>query len=153
MEVPSPTVCLLDVLKLTECLADRVLSDHLLGRSARLDHIRLLAGVGLVLHDHEIAFPPLLNRALDLAVANCDARVDPVKQCRDYVTSPEFQAHHSSLSSRAYIEMLYNDYLGRSVEPAGLKIWGAEIDSGKLDRTSVAACIIDSVEFRNRFQA
>jgi hypothetical protein len=52
--------------------------------------------------------------------------------------------------SQAYLAVLYQGFLDRPIDPAGLSFWGGVLNSTGVDRAAVAADILQSQEFRGR---
>ena len=62
-----------------------------------------------------------------------------------FLSSTEYLAKFANLSDAAFVEMLYQNALGRTAEPAGLQHWTAAL-SGGATRAEVSVGIADSPE-------
>ncbi len=64
----------------------------------------------------------------------------------DFVTSPEFQATYGTLSNRTFVELLYNNVLGRDGDADGIAAFTAVLDGGA-ERSAVVIDFANSAEF------
>ncbi len=65
-----------------------------------------------------------------------------------FASSPEFASLYGSLSNAEFVELVYQNVLGRSPDSAGLSHWSAQLDSGALTRGGVMLGFSDSSEFK-----
>ena len=63
-----------------------------------------------------------------------------------FVNSLEFQTTYGALSDTEFVELLYNNVLGRSSDPAGLSSWRDALTDG-LSRADVVLGFSNSAEF------
>lgn len=67
----------------------------------------------------------------------------------------EFQATYGALNSEQFVELVYNNVLGRSPDQAGLDFWSEQLEAGTLTRGAVMTGFSEGTEFRtvllNRF--
>ncbi|MGJ8596101.1 DUF4214 domain-containing protein [Sulfitobacter sp.] len=66
-----------------------------------------------------------------------------------FVASQEFQNRYGSLNNGDFVELLYNNVLGRSSDAQGFANWVGALDSGSLSRAEVARGFTQSPEYRN----
>ncbi len=64
-----------------------------------------------------------------------------------FASSAEFQATYGSLSNRAFVELVYQNVLGRPGEASGIDFWTGELDAGRRTRGEVMVGFSESVEF------
>jgi serine protease len=65
--------------------------------------------------------------------------------------SPEFQQTYGTLSNSQFVELVYQNVLGRQADPDGLAFWTDELDSGRRSRGEVMIGFIDSPEFQGLY--
>ena len=63
-----------------------------------------------------------------------------------FVGSPEFQSRYGTLDDAGYVDLLYQNVLGRGPDAAGGSYWRGLLDSGAMDRGDVLAGFADSLE-------
>ena len=63
------------------------------------------------------------------------------------VSSPEFLQGQGKGTSDGFLDALYQDALGRSVDPNGRSTWGQQLSSG-VSPAAVAAAVLASTEYR-----
>ncbi|WP_336488153.1 DUF4214 domain-containing protein [Methylobacterium nigriterrae] len=73
------------------------------------------------------------------------ASLDAVAQA--FLTAPEVQAKTGSLTNAQYVDMIYENALGRHLEAAGLTYWTNQFEHGA-SRAAVALAIAESTEAR-----
>ena len=66
-----------------------------------------------------------------------------------FIGSAEFQATYGSLDSTAFVNLLYQNVLGREADPGGLDNWVFQLVGGA-SRASVTLGFTESAEFQNR---
>lgn len=64
--------------------------------------------------------------------------------------SDEYFATRAGSDHQAFLEAIYQVFLGRGVDPTGLKTWGAKLDDGSLSRTGVVSNVLKSSEYARR---
>ncbi len=69
-----------------------------------------------------------------------------------FSAAPEFRTLYGSLSNRAFVELIYQNILGRPGEAAGVAYWTAELDSHRRGRGSVMTGFSESPEYRTRMR-
>jgi hypothetical protein len=71
-----------------------------------------------------------------------------------FLTSPEFQMRYGAISNAAFIDLLYQNMLGRNPDPPGLAMWTDLLNRNRLTRAEVTHAFVTSPEFdlgtRNR---
>ncbi len=67
-----------------------------------------------------------------------------------FASSPEFAARYGSLSDRAFVELVYQNVLGRPGEAGGVDYWTAMLQQGALSRGGVMIGFSESAEMRGR---
>jgi uncharacterized delta-60 repeat protein len=60
--------------------------------------------------------------------------------------SPEFIARTGSLTSEAYVRSLYESFLGRAGDNAGVSFWTAELAAGRITRANLTVFFSESAE-------
>lgn len=66
-----------------------------------------------------------------------------------FVNSVEFQTTYGSTSNADFVNLLFENVLGRPPAEAGLAYWSGELDSGNRTREEVVAGFSESAEFRD----
>lgn len=69
---------------------------------------------------------------------------------QSFAESQEFQNVYGSLSNRQFVDLVYNNVMGRSSDPNGMSFWSGELDQGAT-RGRVMAGFSESPEFISRF--
>jgi len=67
-----------------------------------------------------------------------------------FAASPEFDARYGALDDAGYVDTIFKNGLGRSVDPAGLAHYTDRLGSGAIDRADLALAIVTSDEIRER---
>lgn len=62
--------------------------------------------------------------------------------------TPEFQSLYGSLTDGQYVDLVYQNVLGRPADPAGRVFWEDELSSGRRDRGEVMVGFSESPEYR-----
>ncbi|WP_236712038.1 DUF4214 domain-containing protein [Pseudomonas sp. EpS/L25] len=65
-------------------------------------------------------------------------------------TATESAASTSSVDASKTVASVYQDYLGRPADPAGLTYWTTQLASGNMTLAAVINAIMGSVEYQNR---
>jgi hypothetical protein len=65
-----------------------------------------------------------------------------------FASSPEFQARYGSLSNAEFVELVYENVLGRAPDPGGSAHWTGQLDSGAMTRGEVMLGFSESSEYR-----
>lgn len=68
----------------------------------------------------------------------------------EFALSQEFVNTYGSVDNRQYLEILYQNILGRQPDATGFNYWLGQLDSGALDRGGVVRWIAANDEFINR---
>ena len=63
-----------------------------------------------------------------------------------FVTSPEFIKTYGNTTNTQYVDLLYQNVLGRQPDPAGEKFWVDKLDSGQATRATLLIGFADSPE-------
>ncbi|WCO68899.1 trypsin-like serine protease [Iamia majanohamensis] len=63
--------------------------------------------------------------------------------------SSEFQARYGTLTDGEYVDLVYQNVLGRDPDPDGRAFWVGELSSGRRSRGEVMAGFSESSEYRN----
>ena len=66
-----------------------------------------------------------------------------------FAISDEFITTYGSVDNRRYLEILYQNVLGRQPDPEGFDYWFGLLDSGQLSRGSVVRWVAANDEFLN----
>ncbi|MBK3402640.1 DUF4214 domain-containing protein [Methylorubrum populi] len=111
------------------------------------------AGIFVANHDAGDAarlYYGLLDRAPDAAglqywTSAMKSGLSDQDATQGFLSSTEYLAKFANLSDAAFVEMLYQNALGRTAEPAGLQHWTAAL-SGGATRAEVSVGIADSPE-------
>lgn len=75
-----------------------------------------------------------------------DSGLSQTQIASGFVNSPEFQSTYGLLSDSEFVELLYNNVLGRSSDPTGLNSW-LDAMTGGLSRADVVLGFSNSPEF------
>ncbi|MCU1455803.1 MAG: hypothetical protein JWN46_3949 [Acidimicrobiales bacterium] len=67
-----------------------------------------------------------------------------------FATSSEFTKKYGSLTNQQFVELVYQNVLGRAGDPTGVAYWTGELDAGRRDRGVVMAGFSESNEYRAR---
>ena len=59
---------------------------------------------------------------------SCALSLDVISQA--FASSSEFRARYGTLSNRQFVELVYQNVLGRAGEPGGVAYWTAQLDAG-----------------------
>lgn len=65
-----------------------------------------------------------------------------------FAASAEFQQRYGSLSNAQFVQMIYQNVLGRAPDASGLAYWTTEIDAGRFTRGQVMTGFSESVEYK-----
>lgn len=65
-----------------------------------------------------------------------------------FVSTPEFRQLYGSLTNRQFVDLVYQNVLGRPGEPDGVAYWTAELDGGRLKRGTVMTQFSEAIENR-----
>ena len=65
-----------------------------------------------------------------------------------FATSPEFQTTYGSLTNAQFVQLVYQNVLGREPDADGLAFWTGELDSGNRNRGQVMAGFSESAEYK-----
>lgn len=69
---------------------------------------------------------------------------------RGFVASAEFQQTYGALDTGSFVDLLYENVLGRSADPGGYAGWVKRIDDGDLSREQAVTGFSESREFINK---
>jgi len=67
-----------------------------------------------------------------------------------FAASNEFKTRYGTLSNQAYVELVYDNVLGRDPDPGGLAYWTGQLDAKKKSRGQVMLNFSDSNEYKNK---
>lgn len=67
-----------------------------------------------------------------------------------FARSNEFRVLYGSLSNRQFVELIYENILGRPGEPGGVDYWTGELDTRRRGRGNVMVGFSESNEYQNR---
>ena len=65
-----------------------------------------------------------------------------------FAQSPEFSNRYGTLSNAQFVELVYNNVLGRAPDPGGRAFWTGELDAGARTRGQVMLGFSESPEYR-----
>ncbi|MFW2383906.1 MAG: DUF4214 domain-containing protein [Acidimicrobiales bacterium] len=65
----------------------------------------------------------------------------------EFAVSQEFQNTYGSVNNEGYLQILYQNVLGRQPDQAGFNYWLGLLNSGQLDRGGVVRWVANDVEF------
>ena len=65
-----------------------------------------------------------------------------------FATSSEFKNRYGSLSNGAFVNLVYQNVLGRAGEPSGVTFWTNQLNAGKKTRGQVMANFSESSEYK-----
>ncbi len=65
----------------------------------------------------------------------------------EFAVSQEFQNTYGAVDNEGYLQILYQNVLGRQPDPAGFNYWLGLLNNGDLDRGGVVRWIANDVEF------
>ncbi|MBC8165825.1 MAG: DUF4214 domain-containing protein [Bryobacteraceae bacterium] len=107
---------------------------------------RFIAGLyaGLLFRDAEFSGWRFQRNALATNVVNQDSLVS------NFLASPEFLLANGSLSTEAFVNLLYRQILGRTAAPAEVALQAGALNSGPQTRVGLASAFLNSAEFRSR---
>lgn len=74
---------------------------------------------------------------------------DVLGVAQGFVNSPEFSARFGGLDNGEFVELLYDNVLGRAADATGLARWTGDLDAG-VSRAQVVLGFSDSAEFINQ---
>ncbi len=74
---------------------------------------------------------------LDYWVARYRSGMSVQRMSQHFASLQEFRTLYGSLSNRQFVELVYQNVLGRAGEPSGVAYWTGELDSRRRDRGSV----------------
>ena len=73
----------------------------------------------------------------------------PLQSISDFfATSPEFLARYGTLNNASFVQLVYNNVLGRQPDNPGLSFWIGQLNSGALTRGAVMTGFSESAEYR-----
>lgn len=72
------------------------------------------------------------------------ARLDSMSE--SFARSPEFLDLYGSLENEEFVDLIYQNVLGRSSDPAGAHVWTGRLDSGAMTRGEVMTGFSESYE-------
>ncbi|MGI8937341.1 MAG: trypsin-like serine protease [Iamia sp.] len=67
--------------------------------------------------------------------------------------SSEFKARYGTLTNAQYVDLVYDNVLGRPGDPSGRAFWISELDSGRRTRGEVMVGFSESSEYKNANKA
>lgn len=67
--------------------------------------------------------------------------------------SAEFQSRYGTLTNAQYVDLVYDNVLGRSGDPSGRAFWISELDAGRRTRGEVMVGFSESSEYKNANRA
>jgi alpha-tubulin suppressor-like RCC1 family protein len=75
---------------------------------------------------------------------------NPMQAISDFFAqSGEFQALYGALDNGAFVDLVYQNVLGRAPDPDGLAFWKGQLDAGQMTRGQVMLGFSESEEYRN----
>ena len=66
-----------------------------------------------------------------------------------FINSPEFQTTYGSLNNTAFVNLVYQNVLGRAPDAGGLNFWVGQLTAG-VTRADMMNSFVGSAEFQNR---
>ncbi|WP_421121933.1 DUF4214 domain-containing protein [Aquihabitans daechungensis] len=73
-----------------------------------------------------------------------------IKVSNHFAGSSEFKAKYGSLTNRAFVELVYQNVLGRSGDAGGITYWSGQLDARKKSRGQVMLNFSESNEFKTK---
>lgn len=67
-----------------------------------------------------------------------------------FMASPEFQSKYGALDNAAFVNLLYENVLGRAADAGGLAFWVGDLDAGRISRAGVLVGFSESDENKQR---
>ncbi|MCU1352657.1 MAG: Ig family protein [Acidimicrobiales bacterium] len=67
-----------------------------------------------------------------------------------FATSPEFKARYGQLTDRQFVELVYQNVLGRPGEQAGVDYWTGQLETHKKTRGQVMLGVSGSLEYKTK---
>jgi len=64
-----------------------------------------------------------------------------------FAGSEEFQQRYGALSNEAFVNLVYQNILGRAPDPGGYAFWAGELNSGRRTRGQVMIGFSESAEY------
>ncbi|MEM8823823.1 MAG: DUF4214 domain-containing protein [Pseudomonadota bacterium] len=74
--------------------------------------------------------------------------IQPLQAAAAFTNSAEFQQRYGALDNGAFVQLLYQNVLGRDADAQGLANWTARLEDG-MERAQVVRGFSDSQEFKN----
>jgi hypothetical protein len=66
-----------------------------------------------------------------------------------FATSPEFTATYGALDNASFVNLVYNNVLGRAPDPGGQAFWTDQLDTGSMSRGQVMLGFSESPEYQS----
>lgn len=85
---------------------------------------------------------------LDYWVGRFRSGLSVNKMSQYFSGTPEFRTLYGTLTNRQFVELVYENVLGRAGEPSGVAYWTDELNSGRRNRGSVMVGFSESPENR-----
>jgi hypothetical protein len=90
-------------------------------------------------------------------MAHCWERINggwsPARVSQAFAGSAEFRNRDGSLSNGRFVDLLYQNVLGRAADPGGRAMWVGHLDRGTKTRGEVMIGFSESLEFRRAKKA
>ena len=84
-------------------------------------------------------------------LSNLRGGVPPNAMVQQFINSPEFDSTYGSLNNTQFVQLVYQNVLGRPAEPGGLAFWVGRLDAG-MPRGDVMYAFSSSLEFQARIR-
>jgi hypothetical protein len=68
----------------------------------------------------------------------------------NFATSNEFKTKYGTLTNRAFVELVYENVLGRSGDPSGITFWTRKLDTRTANRGQVMVGFSESSEYKRK---
>ncbi|HRA35061.1 MAG TPA: DUF4214 domain-containing protein [Acidimicrobiales bacterium] len=85
---------------------------------------------------------------LDHWVATRRSGVSLIAISEHFAASTEFKNRYGALTNAAFVDLVYQNVLGRAGDKGGVTFWNQQLDGGKRSRGSVMAGFSESPEYR-----
>jgi len=83
---------------------------------------------------------------------NLWAGVSPESVISSFIQSPEFQQTYGTLDNTGFVNLVYQNVLGRAADPTGLSYWVGQLSSGAATRADLMYSFTSSSEFQASIQ-
>jgi hypothetical protein len=92
-------------------------------------------------------------QGLDYWVRRRRAGISLYRISSSFAGSSEFHRRYGTLTNRQFVELVYENVLGRPGDPAGVDFWTSQLDQRRRDRGAVMLGFSESNEYKRKTQA